>query len=233
MVCLHISLKIENVPGSSRSLFSRIKQLLEGITHSGLGRDLLNVTPNYLHDPEVCRAEPRECRTTQNSGICAPGPDGEMSYGQLQEILEFKYLSFKVALFRVKWFDTRNNGRVKKLTFRNGMTQIMALMADVAPRHDGARGKVPAGDKARLMATLGATEEEHRIRDPRLESMICSISGAKPDEYTDDEWEKYINSGNDPANAQRAETNRLNRSQEHCGIRHGSRSGSLSLTSDG
>ncbi|GJS03960.1 hypothetical protein Tco_0320468 [Tanacetum coccineum] len=50
-----------------------------------------------------------ERRTTQNSGICAPGPDGEMSYGQLQEILEFKYLSFKVALFRVKWFDTRNN----------------------------------------------------------------------------------------------------------------------------
>ncbi|GJS92642.1 reverse transcriptase domain-containing protein, partial [Tanacetum coccineum] len=34
-----------------------------------------------------------EPRTTQNSGICAPGPDGEMSYGQLQEILEFKYLS--------------------------------------------------------------------------------------------------------------------------------------------
>ncbi|GKC88579.1 hypothetical protein Tco_1149228, partial [Tanacetum coccineum] len=24
-----------------------------------------------------------ERRTTQNSGICAPGPDGEMSYGQL------------------------------------------------------------------------------------------------------------------------------------------------------
>ncbi|GKG31760.1 hypothetical protein Tco_0426710, partial [Tanacetum coccineum] len=66
-----------------------------------------------------------ERRTTQNSGICAPGPDGEMSYGQLQEILEFKYLSFKVALFRVKWFETRNNGRVKKLTFRNGMTQII------------------------------------------------------------------------------------------------------------
>ncbi|GJV81878.1 hypothetical protein Tco_1517748 [Tanacetum coccineum] len=32
-----------------------------------------------------------ERRTTQNSGICSPGPDGEMYYGQLQEILEFKY----------------------------------------------------------------------------------------------------------------------------------------------
>ncbi|GKF05820.1 hypothetical protein Tco_0036488 [Tanacetum coccineum] len=50
-----------------------------------------------------------ERRTTQNSGICSPGGnDGEMYYGQLQEILEFLYLSFKVMLFRVKWFDTRN-----------------------------------------------------------------------------------------------------------------------------
>ncbi|GKB18988.1 hypothetical protein Tco_0852911 [Tanacetum coccineum] len=61
-----------------------------------------------------------ERRTTQNSGICSPGPDGEMYYGQLQEILEFKYLLFKVVLF-----DTRNQGRkVKRLVLRNNMTQI-------------------------------------------------------------------------------------------------------------
>nr|GFA93582.1 hypothetical protein [Tanacetum cinerariifolium] len=66
-----------------------------------------------------------ERRTTQNSGICLPGPDGEMYYGQLQEILEFKYLLFKVVLFRVKWFDTQNQGRkVKRLVLRNNMTQI-------------------------------------------------------------------------------------------------------------
>ncbi|GJW81837.1 zinc finger, CCHC-type containing protein [Tanacetum coccineum] len=66
-----------------------------------------------------------ERRTTQNSGICSPGPDGEMYYGQLQEIIEFKYLLFKVALFRVKWFDTSNKGRkVNKLVLRNNMTQI-------------------------------------------------------------------------------------------------------------
>nr|GEU97552.1 F-box domain, leucine-rich repeat domain, L domain-like protein [Tanacetum cinerariifolium] len=48
-----------------------------------------------------------------------------MYYGQLQEILEFKYLLFKVVLFRVKWFDTRNKGRkVKHLVLRNNMTQI-------------------------------------------------------------------------------------------------------------
>ncbi|GJZ58662.1 hypothetical protein Tco_0614478 [Tanacetum coccineum] len=77
---------------------------------------------------EVCRAHVHsrdERRTTQNSGICSPGPDGEMYYGQLQEIIEFKYLLFKVALFRVKWFDTSNKERkVKKLVLRNNMTQI-------------------------------------------------------------------------------------------------------------
>ncbi|GKA46518.1 F-box domain containing protein, partial [Tanacetum coccineum] len=46
----------------------------------------------------------------------------------------------------------------------------------------------------------------------------------KPDEYTDDEWEKYINFWNDPANVQRAETNRLNRSKSTVVSRHGSRS---------
>ncbi|GJT25795.1 reverse transcriptase domain-containing protein [Tanacetum coccineum] len=44
-----------------------------------------------------------ERHTTKNSGICSPGgKDGEMYYGQLQEILEFSYLLFKVVLFRVK-----------------------------------------------------------------------------------------------------------------------------------
>ncbi|GKF63694.1 hypothetical protein Tco_0187142, partial [Tanacetum coccineum] len=48
-----------------------------------------------------------ELRITQNSGICSPGgKDGEMYYGQLQEILEFLYLSFKVVLFRVKYGHT-------------------------------------------------------------------------------------------------------------------------------
>ncbi|GJS24300.1 retrotransposon gag domain, retroviral aspartyl protease [Tanacetum coccineum] len=69
-----------------------------------------------------------ERRTTQNSGICSPGDkDGEMYYGQLEEILEFSHMSFKVVLFRVKWFDTSNEGRkVKRFVIRNNMTQIWA-----------------------------------------------------------------------------------------------------------
>ncbi|GJV51766.1 hypothetical protein Tco_1447507 [Tanacetum coccineum] len=41
-----------------------------------------------------------ERRTTQNSGICSLGEDGEMYYGQLEEILEFSYMSFKTVLFQ-------------------------------------------------------------------------------------------------------------------------------------
>ncbi|GKE13696.1 gag-pol polyprotein, partial [Tanacetum coccineum] len=69
-----------------------------------------------------------ERRTTQNTGICSPGgKDGEMYYGQLQEILEFSYLLFKVVLFRLKWFDISNNGRrVQHYVIRNNMTQIWA-----------------------------------------------------------------------------------------------------------
>ncbi|GJX35382.1 beta-xylosidase/alpha-L-arabinofuranosidase 2 [Tanacetum coccineum] len=60
--------------------------------------------PDHNVDPPPPTHDGR--RTTQNSGICSPGgKDGEMYYGQLQEILEFLYL-----LFRVKWFDTRNDG---------------------------------------------------------------------------------------------------------------------------
>ncbi|GKF09826.1 hypothetical protein Tco_0044050 [Tanacetum coccineum] len=31
-----------------------------------------------------------ECHTTQNNGICSPGPDEEMYYAQLEQILEFR-----------------------------------------------------------------------------------------------------------------------------------------------
>ncbi|GKD53445.1 reverse transcriptase domain-containing protein [Tanacetum coccineum] len=69
-----------------------------------------------------------ERRTTQKKGICSPSEkDEEMYYGQLEKILEFSYMSFKVVLFRVKWFDTSNEGRkVKHFVIRNNMTQIWA-----------------------------------------------------------------------------------------------------------
>ncbi|GKB98947.1 hypothetical protein Tco_0985084 [Tanacetum coccineum] len=58
----------------------------------------------------------------------SPGEkDGEMYYGRLEEILKFLYKSFKVVLFRVKWFDTSNEGRkLKCFVIRNNITQILA-----------------------------------------------------------------------------------------------------------
>ncbi|GJW56760.1 hypothetical protein Tco_0103491 [Tanacetum coccineum] len=50
-----------------------------------------------------------ERRTTQNSGICSPGPDEEMYYGQLEQILEFSYLSFKTVLFRANGEAFKND----------------------------------------------------------------------------------------------------------------------------
>nr|GEV56916.1 hypothetical protein [Tanacetum cinerariifolium] len=65
-----------------------------------------------------------ERRTTQNSDICSPGPDGQLYYGQVEQILELLYFSFKTVLFRVKWFDTSNKGRIKNFVIRNNITQI-------------------------------------------------------------------------------------------------------------
>ncbi|GKD59882.1 hypothetical protein Tco_1297391 [Tanacetum coccineum] len=78
-------------------------------------------------------------------------------------------------------------------------------------------GRKP-GESLRITSCRIETE-----RWPRIEGYIQAQRG-KPDEYTDDEWEKYINFWNDPANAQRAETNRLNRSKSTVVSRHGSRS---------
>nr|GEV54247.1 hypothetical protein [Tanacetum cinerariifolium] len=78
-----------------------------------------------------------ERRITQNNSICSPGPNEEMYYGQLQEILEFKYLLFKVVLFRVKWFDTQNQGpKVKRLVLRNNMIQINTRDDDIIDDED-------------------------------------------------------------------------------------------------
>ncbi|GJY78226.1 hypothetical protein Tco_0484027 [Tanacetum coccineum] len=74
---------------------------------------------------------------SQNSSICSPGgKDREMYYGQLQEILEFSYLSFKVVLLLVKWFDTSNEGH----SDNEDLVNVDDDDADVARGHDGDGG---------------------------------------------------------------------------------------------
>ncbi|PWA76826.1 hypothetical protein CTI12_AA229420 [Artemisia annua] len=82
--------------------------------------ELLYIPFNFIvHDRDLRRS-------TQNSGISTPNPCGGMFYGQLEEILELLYIPFNVVLFKVKWFDTNNDGRIKRCTHRNNITQIMA-----------------------------------------------------------------------------------------------------------
>ncbi|GJW77880.1 reverse transcriptase domain-containing protein, partial [Tanacetum coccineum] len=73
----------------------------------------------------VVHSRDKRCKT-QNNGICSPGPDGEMYYGLLEQILKFSYLSFKTVLFRVKWFDTSNKGCIQNFVIRNNITKIKA-----------------------------------------------------------------------------------------------------------
>nr|GEZ08869.1 hypothetical protein [Tanacetum cinerariifolium] len=77
----------------------------------GPSQTLISVNSCVVNGVRFVVHSHNERRTTQNSGICLPGPDGEMYYGQLEQILEFSYLSFKTVLFRVKWFNTSNKRR--------------------------------------------------------------------------------------------------------------------------
>ncbi|KAJ9547179.1 LOW QUALITY PROTEIN: hypothetical protein OSB04_019722 [Centaurea solstitialis] len=62
-------------------------------------------------------------RTTQNSGVAVPGTDGFMFYGQLEDIIEIRYLSgYSVVLFRCKWFNT--DSRKKRCITKNNITSI-------------------------------------------------------------------------------------------------------------
>ncbi|GKB75729.1 proton-dependent oligopeptide transporter family protein [Tanacetum coccineum] len=110
---------VDNDPGVSES--SKLFALAYGPSHTPISVNscVVNGVRFVVHNRD-------ELRTTQNSGICSPGPDGEMYYGQLEQILEFSYLSFKTMLFRVKWFDTSNKGCIQNFVIRNNITQIKA-----------------------------------------------------------------------------------------------------------
>nr|GEY62561.1 hypothetical protein [Tanacetum cinerariifolium] len=91
-----------------------------------------------------------ERRITQNSSICSPGDkDREMYYGQLEEFLKFSYMSFKVVLFRAKWFDTSNEGHALPHDLANSDDEdlvnvddddVAVMSADVARGYDGDGG---------------------------------------------------------------------------------------------
>ncbi|GJS26330.1 hypothetical protein Tco_0486950 [Tanacetum coccineum] len=110
---------VDNDPGVSES--SKLFTLAYGPSHSPISVNscVVNGVRFVVHNRD-------ELRTTQNRGICSPSPDGEMYYGQLEQILEFSYFSFKTMLFQVKWFDTSNKGCIQNFVIRKNITQIKA-----------------------------------------------------------------------------------------------------------
>ncbi|GJR56259.1 reverse transcriptase domain-containing protein [Tanacetum coccineum] len=109
----------DNDPGVSES--SKLFALA-----CGPSQTLISVNSCVVNGVRFVMHNRDERRTTQNIGICSPGPDIEMYYGQLEQILKFSYLSFKTVLFRVTRFDTSNKRHIQKNFIRNNITQIKA-----------------------------------------------------------------------------------------------------------
>lgn len=73
-------------------------------------------------------------RTTQNSGVSTPGPDGVTYYGQLEQIIELTYIGcYRVVLFGCKWFDISN---AKRFYTKDNMKHINTSNASTALYRD-------------------------------------------------------------------------------------------------
>ncbi|GJQ90130.1 hypothetical protein Tco_0001269 [Tanacetum coccineum] len=120
-----------------------------------------------------------ERRTTQNSGICSPGPDGEMYYDQLEQILEFSYLLFKTVLFRKAWqaaYTARiPNLGLKAITDKSGPVPIRFEVHDRKPTAS-----------RRPSFSLGPTTSGRYVRElpmhyPSLRQMSPGAAGEEPE----------------------------------------------------
>ncbi|GJR89311.1 Myc-type, basic helix-loop-helix domain-containing protein [Tanacetum coccineum] len=98
--------------GCSEELFSLACGPISACTYPAC---MVNGVKFVVHERDILH-------TTQCNGVSTLGLDGEMYYGQLEEILELTYIGHrKVVLFRCKWFDTINP---KNHTTRNRRSYI-------------------------------------------------------------------------------------------------------------
>ncbi|GJW76190.1 hypothetical protein Tco_0137872 [Tanacetum coccineum] len=89
-----VNVTLDNDPGVNES--SEYTALACGPSHTPISVNscVVNGVRFVVHSRD-------ERRTTQNSGICSPGPNGEMYYGQLEQSECFHILSFKTVLFEL------------------------------------------------------------------------------------------------------------------------------------
>ncbi|GJR89272.1 Myc-type, basic helix-loop-helix domain-containing protein [Tanacetum coccineum] len=104
--------KFKEYYGSKEPTNLKFSELEIPVTNNDKTKD----TVKARQDLETLKVRKELC------GVSTLGLDGEMYYGQLEEILELTYIgNRKVVLFRCKWFDTINP---KNLTTRNRRSYI-------------------------------------------------------------------------------------------------------------
>nr|GEZ44644.1 hypothetical protein [Tanacetum cinerariifolium] len=144
-----------------------------------------------------------ERRITQNRGICSPGPDGEMYYGQLQEIFEFKYLLFKVVLFRMladvaRSYGGDGGGEDRPLHTIYPAVAWVALLTeyDLRPHMESPDWtEINASIQQQLQKAYNtnkaAFKAQHWIIDPTTGTYnVKKIRRERPEKITANEWDK-------------------------------------------
>ncbi|GJT77551.1 hypothetical protein Tco_1044276 [Tanacetum coccineum] len=185
-----------------------------------------------------------ERRTTQNSGICSPGgKDGEMYYGQLQEILEFLYLSFKVVLFRmsadvVRGHSGDGGGDDRPLTYHipTGYEGCFANRGKGTrkPNLGGRKaGRLHTRQETRNLGLKKITDDKGPVPvqlewDDKKTMMPLGDHAShwqrRSENITPTDWDAQLAFWNDPRNLARAAQNRQNRPKSTVVCRQGSRS---------
>ncbi|GJW67273.1 hypothetical protein Tco_0121697 [Tanacetum coccineum] len=155
-----------------------------------------------------------ECRTTQNSGICSPGPDEEIYYdGQSMEVDvppdiidvvdqddditdDEDTLPHDLADTDDEDLINVDDDGVEKVTrtWNPPMDRDIAASRSIAKAYN---------------TNKAAFKAQHWVIDPTTGIYnVDKIRRARPEDITAEEWDKYIQFWNDPRNIARAAQNR-------------------------
>nr|GEV22653.1 hypothetical protein [Tanacetum cinerariifolium] len=146
-------------------------------------RTLISVNSYVVNSVTFVVRSRDERHTTQKNGICSPGEkEGEMYFGQLEEIFEFASISFKVVLFRVKWnvivtdddYEVIHDNNSSNLALTASLNDLdfatLNIDAPVARGHSGDGAGDPPYPPSRVggqKAGGGVTGEATRMEEGR------------------------------------------------------------------
>ncbi|GKA53631.1 F-box domain containing protein [Tanacetum coccineum] len=187
---------------------------------------------------------------TQSSGICSPGPDGEMYYGKgkrkpnlggrgagkLNTRDKTRNLSLK-DIAKAKGpvsihFDVGHKQTLNPLGphAAHWFNYIGETLFDLRPHMESSRWtEIYEGINQHLQKAYNTNKASFKAKhwkvDPQTGTYdVEAIRRARPEEITADEWDNYIRFWNDPKNLARAAQNRQNRQKNVVISRQGSQS---------